>query len=138
MKTTITSVFKGGMSFSTEIRGHNVVIDLDKNNGGQNLGTSPKVLMLVSLAGCTGVDVVGILNKKRVAFSDLSIEVNAALTEEHPTIYNDVSLTYKIKVDAKDQAKVKQAVHLSQDKYCGVSKMFRAFATLHYTIEFLD
>lgn len=134
---TIDSVYQGGMSFTTAIRGHNVVIDLDPSNGGNNLGTSPKILMLVSLAGCTGVDVVGILNKMKVQFSGLSINVHAHLTDTEPKIYDEVVITYSIKVDEKDQPKMEKAVALSQDKYCGVSEMFRAFSKLSHKIEFL-
>ncbi len=134
----ITSVYKGDMAFSTQIKDHNVIIDLDKAGGGNNLGTSPKILMLVSLAGCTGVDVVGILNKMKVEFSDLTINVDAHLTEEHPKIYDDVTVTYSIKVDKVNQSKVKRAVDLSQETYCGVSEMFRAFAKLSSRIIYLD
>jgi putative redox protein len=135
---TITSVYEGGMSFKTGVKGHDVIIDLNKDNGGNDLGTSPKILMLVSLAGCTGVDVVGILNKMKVSFSDFSINVHAHLTEADPKIYDDVALIYSIKVDKKDEGKVQKAVTLSQDKYCGVSEMFRAFAKLSHEVEFLS
>lgn len=135
---TIISVHEGGMSFNANVKGHDVIIDLDKASGGNDLGTSPKILMLVSLAGCTGVDVVGILNKMRVSFSDLSIKVNAHLTETDPKIYDDVTVAYTIKVKKKDEGKVEKAVTLSQDKYCGVSEMFRAFAKLSHTIEFFE
>jgi putative redox protein len=134
---TIDSVYQGGMSFFSAIRGHNVIIDLDKDHGGNNLGTSPKILMLVSLAGCTGLDVVGILNKMKVNFSDLSINVHANLTETEPKIYDKVAITYTIRVKEKDRSKVERAVTLSQDKYCGVSEMFRAFSNLSHKIEFL-
>jgi putative redox protein len=134
----IDSVYRGGMSFSSAIRGHNVIIDTDKDQGGNNLGTSPKILMLVSLAGCTGLDVVSILNKMKVIFSDLSINVHAHLTETEPKIYDEVAITYAIRVKEKDRAKVQKAVTLSQDKYCGVSEMFRAFSTLSHKIDFLD
>ena len=134
---TITSVYQGGMSFKTGIKGHDVIIDLNKDGGGNDLGTSPKILMLVSLAGCTGVDVVGILNKMKVNFSNFSINVHAHLSETDPKIYDDVELTYSIKVDKKDEGKVQKAVTLSQDKYCGVSEMFRAFAKPSHEVEFL-
>jgi putative redox protein len=134
---TITSVYQGGMSFKTDVKGHDVVIDLDKAGGGNNLGTSPKILMLVSLAGCTGVDVIGILNKMRVSFSDFSIKVSAHLTEVDPRIYDEVEVVYTIKVKKEDENKVEKAVTLSQDKYCGVSEMFRSFAKLSHTIQFL-
>lgn len=134
----ISSVYQGGMAFSTQINGHTVTIDLDKAGGGNDLGTSPKILMLVSLAGCTGVDVVSILNKMKVSFSDLSINVEAHLTEEHPKIYDDVTIIYTIKVDKKNKLNVKKAVDLSQEKYCGVSEMFRSFAKLSSKIIYLN
>ncbi len=133
----ISSVYKGGMAFSTLVNGHTVTIDLDRADGGNNLGTSPKILMLVSLAGCTGVDVVSILNKMKVSFSDLTINVEAHLSEDHPKIYDDVTVIYTIKVDRENEGKVKRAVDLSQDTYCGVSKMFRAFAKLSSKIIYL-
>lgn len=135
--STISSVYTGGMAFSTQLNGHPIIIDLDKKDGGNNLGTSPKVLMLVSLAGCTGVDVVSILNKMKVHFSDLTISVEAHVTEEHPKIYDDVVVIYTIKVDKANEAKVKKAVDLSQETYCGVSEMFRAFAKLSSKIVYL-
>jgi putative redox protein len=133
---SIESVHKGGMNFTTLINGHNVVVDLDKTAGGNDEGTSPKILMLVSLAGCTGVDVVSILNKGRVKFSDFTINIDAHLTGEHPRIYDDVTIIYNIKVNKSDEVKVEKAVILSQDKYCGVSEMFRAFAKLSHKIVF--
>ncbi len=134
----ITSAYKGGMAFSTLINGHTVTIDLDKAGGGNDLGTSPKILMLVSLAGCTGVDVVSILNKMKVSFSDLTINVEAHVTEEHPKIYDDVTIIYSIKVDIRNELNVKKAVDLSQEKYCGVSEMFRSFAKLSSKIIYLS
>ncbi len=134
----ISSVYKGGMAFSTQINGHAVTIDLDKAGGGNDLGTSPKILMLVSLAGCTGVDVVGILNKMKVNFSDLTINVEAHLTEEHPKIYDKVTVIYTIKVDKANEEKVKKAVDLTQEKYRGVSEMFRSFAKLSSKIIYLN
>lgn len=134
----ITSAYTGGMAFSTLINGHTVTIDLDKAGGGNDLGTSPKILMLVSLAGCTGVDVVSILNKMKVSFSDLTINVEAHVTEEHPKIYDDVTVIYSIKVDSRNELNVKKAVDLSQEKYCGVSEMFRSFAKLSSKIVYLS
>ncbi|HZI69018.1 MAG TPA: hypothetical protein VFD44_04885, partial [Hanamia sp.] len=62
---SINAVFKGGMNFTAELNGHKIEIDTEESRGGKNLGTRPKALMLASLAGCTGLDVVGILNKMR-------------------------------------------------------------------------
>ena len=126
------------MAFSTKVNGHTITIDLDKAGGGNDVGSSPKILMLVSLAGCTGVDVVSILNKMKVNFSDLAINVEAHLTDEHPKIYDEVSVIYTIKVDKVNEPKVKKAVDLSQETYCGVSEMFRSFAKLSSKIVYLS
>ncbi len=134
---SISSIYQGGMAFSTNINGHDVTVDLDKAGGGNDLGTSPKTLMLVSLAGCTGVDVVSILNKMKVKFADLSIKVEAHLTEDYPKIYDDVTVIYTIRVNKDNELNVKKAVDLSQEKYCGVSEMFRAFAKLSSKIVYL-
>jgi len=135
---SISSVYQGGMNFTTLIHGHSVTIDLDKAAGGADAGPGPKILMLVSLAGCTGVDVVSLLKKMRVNFSDFTINIKAHLTEVHPRIYDHVIITYNIKVSKADESKVEKAITLSQDKYCGVSEMFRAFAKLSNKIVFLN
>jgi putative redox protein len=134
---SINSAYQGGMNFTTLIDGHSITIDLDKAAGGDNAGPGPKILMLVSLAGCTGVDVVSLLRKMKANFSDLTINVEAHLTESPPVIYDDVTITYNIKVSKADESKVEKAVTLSQDKYCGVSNMFSAFAKLTNKIVFL-
>ena len=129
--------YVSGMNFSANINGHIIQIDKDAANGGDNLGPRPKALMLVSLAGCTGFDIVSILQKMRVSFSDFSINVDGHLSDEEPMIYNKVIMRYTIKVGEDDKYKVEKAVSLSKDKYCGVSKMFEYFAAVNFTIEYL-
>ncbi|MEO9021931.1 MAG: OsmC family protein [Ginsengibacter sp.] len=134
---TINAIFKGGTNFTAHVNGHTIEIDTDTAGGGNNLGSRPKALMLVSLAGCTGLDVVSILNKMRVNFTDLSIKVEGHLTETEPAIYESVIINYSIKVNKEDEAKVLKAVTLSEEKYCGVSKMFEAFAKVSFKIIYL-
>ena len=135
---TIKAVFKGGMNFTADLNnGHRIEIDTEEARGGKNIGTTPKVLMLTSFAGCTGLDVVSMLNKMRVNFSDLSISVDGHLTETEPKIYDAVTINYSIKVNKEDEAKVLKAVTLSEEKYCGVSKMFKAFAKVSFKIIYL-
>ena len=134
---TINAVFKSGMNFTADVNGHSIEIDTDETGGGNNIGTRPKILMLASLAGCTGLDVVSILNKMRVNFSKLSIKVDGHLTETEPKVYDEVVVHYTIRVDKADEAKVKKAIELSQEKYCGVTKMFETFAKVSYRIHYL-
>ena len=135
--SSITAKFNSGMNFTANVNGHKIEIDTETDKGGNNLGTRPKALMLVSLAGCTGLDVVNMLNKMRVTFSDLLISVDGHLTETEPALYDAVVVKYTIKVKKEDEPKVEKAVKLSKEKYCGVSRMFEKFATVSSEINFL-
>ncbi|MEO6681186.1 MAG: OsmC family protein [Ginsengibacter sp.] len=134
---TVKAVYNGGMNFSAEIDGHIIQIDSTEENGGTNLGPRPKALMLAALSGCTGFDVVNILKKMRVEFSDFSVSSAANNTDTEPSIYDEVKIIYTIRVKEEDEEKVEKAVHLSKDKYCGVSKMFEYFAKVNFEIDFL-
>jgi len=136
-KHSITTVFIKNMAFKANINGHEVIMDTTADDGGDNSGPSPKRMMLASLAGCTGMDVVSILNKMKVVYSNFSIDIDADVTEVHPKIYNRVKIIYKIKIATADKPKMEKAVSLSQDKYCGVSAMFRAFANVEHEIIYL-
>jgi len=86
-------------------------------------GFSPKKLLLVGLAGCTGIDIVSLLEKMRVEFSQFYIKVDANLTEEHPKVYKEIEIIYFIKSEQTNQEKIQKAIDLSMQKYCGVSAM---------------
>ncbi len=133
---TITTVHNTGMHFTATISGHQVHMDT-ADDGGSDLGPSPKRLMLASLAGCTGIDIVSILNKMKVPYSEFAMEVSAGLTDEHPKIYKDVKIIYRIRLSDGDRKKMQKAVNLSQDKYCGVSAMFKAFTKIETEIIYL-
>jgi putative redox protein len=128
--------FNSGMFFTADVQGFPVNMDSNDHPEEQS-GPSPKRLMLASLAGCTGIDVVSILNKMKVEFKNFTIEVTANQTDEHPKIYKDVMVRYHIQLAESDRPKMEKAVLLSHDKYCGVSAMFRAFSTVGHEIIFL-
>jgi putative redox protein len=108
------------------------------HNENESTGVRPKALILTSLAGCTGIDIVDLLKKMRVEFTDFSMKVTGDLTDEHPKTYHTVTLTYYIRLtNPDDKDKVKKAVDLSQEKYCGVSAMVRKFAHLVVNIAYL-
>lgn len=105
----------------------------DKENA-NTVGFGPKALMLSSLAGCSGLDVVSLLKKMRAEVANFSIEITAQLTDEHPKFYNKVKVDYHF-TDANLQAdKIEKAVNLSVTKYCGVMQMFRQFAKVETEI----
>jgi putative redox protein len=131
MTKTVTK-WKQAHEFTSEM-GHNT-INID---GGRQNGFGPKALLLTGLAGCSGIDVVDILQKMRVEFSALEIEVEADQTDEHPKVYKDISIIFKIKTEAENEDKVKKAIELSLEKYCGVSAMLRKNSTINYQLEIL-
>lgn len=125
MKTSLNVDYNGGMSFESNVGGHKIVIDANEAVGGSNKGPTPKPLMLLSLAGCTGMDVVSILKKMKVQFDNFSIEVEAELTEEHPKHYSSMNVVYKFWGDNLPLEKIEKAVNLSDEKYCGVSAVYK-------------
>ena len=105
--------------------------------GGEDNGPPPKKLLLGTLATCTGMDVVSLLQKMRVEFSDFDIVIDADLTEEHPKVFSRIEVVYRIKVADKHRGNVEKAVGLSQEKYCGISAMLRKNSPLDFRIEYL-
>ena len=126
-----------GMQFETDSStGYKSFIDTSPENGGNNNGLGPKAMMLSGLAGCTGLDVIFVLNKMRAKVSYFEMKVKGELTEEHPKTYHKVWLDYHFYGDDIDEEKIRKAVTLSEEKYCGVMEMFRQFATLEIEIHF--
>lgn len=121
MKQEINLGWKKGMAFQADLFGHKITVDTDKSNGGQDLGPRPKALVLVALAGCTGMDVVSILNKMRVEILDLNIKVEGEVTEEHPKHFSSMHITYEFWGNDLPVDKLEKAVSMSDEKYCGVS-----------------
>ena len=105
-----------------------------KMDGSRQHAISPKALLLSALAGCSGIDVVDILTKMRVTFSKFEIDVETTQTEENPKVFRDIHITYKIKIAGENEEKVKKAIELSLDKYCGVSAMLRKNSVINYTL----
>jgi putative redox protein len=121
MKQEINLTWKKGMAFETELNGHKLTVDADQSNGGHDLGPRSKALMLVSLAGCTGMDIVSLLAKMRVELVDLNIKVDGEVTEEHPKHFTSMHITYEFWGNDLPMDKLEKAVSLSDEKYCGVS-----------------
>lgn len=127
-----TTIWKGDHLFESEHEGNKISVDGDKKRG-----HGPKALLLSGLAGCSGIDVVDILEKMRVQFSDFSMVVESEQTEENPKIFKWILITYKIKTAEENQDKVKKAIDLSLEKYCGVSAMLSKNSPINYKLEIL-
>jgi len=134
MNNKVNVAWTGNMAFEAEVNDFKIKLDADERVGGQNSGPRPKALSLVSLGGCTGMDVVSILAKMRVSFDDLNVEVDGELTEEHPKYYHKIHVTYTFKGKDLPMAKLEKAVNLSQERYCGVNAMLSKAAKITHEI----
>lgn len=134
MKNKINTLWKEDMAFEAEINGHKIMLDAAENVGGKDKGPRPKALMLVSLAGCTAMDVISILKKMRVEPDYFNVEVEGELEEEFPKPYHSIHIKYNFRGKELPMAKLEKAVNLSQDRYCGVSAMLGKAAKLTHEI----
>ena len=119
-----------GMAFDAELEGHHLAIDVPGSDGVPAKGPRPKGLLLAGLGGCTGLDVVSILEKMRVPFEGLAMEVSAEQSEDHPRVFTSIHVRYRFKGRDLPLDKLERAVQLSQEKYCGVSAMLGKAAAI--------
>jgi len=112
--------------------GHSIVLDGDKA-----AGNSPMELVLIGLCGCTGYDVVSILQKKREPFTSLEVRAKAERAASPPSVFTDIKLTYRVGGKVSRKA-VEDAVRLSKEKYCSVSAMLEKTAKITSEIEYVD
>ena len=133
MKTKTTTTWIDGQYFESEHEGNHIHVDGDKKRG-----HGPKALLLSALAGCSGIDVVEILHKMKITFSDLVISVESEQTTEHPKVFKDIEITFRLKADVAEEPRIRKAIELSLEKYCGVSAMLRKNSPIHYKLEIHD
>lgn len=127
MDATVT--WTSGMAFEAEQEGQRIPIDVPGPDG-TSRGVRPKGLLLAGLGGCTGMDVVSILEKMRVPFEGLSVDVSADQSEDHPKVFTAIRVTYRFRGRDLPMDKLERAVQLSQEKYCGVSAMLGKTAAI--------
>ncbi len=128
-------IWRGGEHFTGISSTHEVSIDTPLESGGSDTGMTPKQMLLASVCGCTGLDIVGMLEKMRVDYSLLEISAEAEQTTEHPKVFIYIKLHYKTDVKEADKDKLLKAINLSQTKYCGVSIMLKKHCPVTYTVE---
>jgi putative redox protein len=138
MSTKVRIKWNGKMAFDADVNGFVVRMDAAPEAGGKDQGPRPKPLTLAALGGCTGMDVVSILEKMRVPLDSFDMKIEAEQTDEHPRVYKRIHIVYTFKGKDLPLEKIQKAVDLSQEKYCGVSSMLRRTAALTYEIEVLS
>ncbi|MCK5136854.1 MAG: OsmC family protein [Bacteroidales bacterium] len=135
MKETIKVQWLNDLAFEADVNGHKIYMDTSLEHGGKNTGPRPKPLMMVALAGCTGMDVAAILKKMRENVEELSVEVEGDITEVHPKKFEGMKIIFRVKGKGVSRKNVEKAVNLSKTKYCGVSANYsEAFPITHEII----
>jgi putative redox protein len=134
VKTAISKWVQGLQFVATGPSNHSIVLDAATDVGGADTGSRPGELTLMALGSCTGIDVVSILNKMRVSFESLEVEVKAEQATEHPKMWTEVWVKFKVKGDVPED-KVKKAIELSHDRYCSVGALFKKAVPVHYDYE---
>ena len=114
---------------------HWVAMDGPPEFGGAAAGPRPMELLLIGLVGCTGMDVVSILAKKRVPLREFRVAVEAARAPDHPKVFTDIKISYYFRGDGLKEKDVTRAIELSQEKYCSASAMFSRTGTINYEYE---
>lgn len=134
---TASATLASGMHFVGEIDGFRMDLDAEETVGGVGAGPQPHRLLLQALAGCTAMDVISILRKKRQQVSGLRVEVQGSRADQHPRVYTHIEVLYRVWGQNVDSQAVARAIELSATRYCPVIAMLGKVAEVrtHYEIE---
>jgi putative redox protein len=125
------------MHFVGAIDGFHIDLDAEEHAGGMDAGPQPHRLLLLALAGCTAMDVISILRKKRQQVSGLTVAVQGNRVEQHPRIYTQIEVLYRVRGNHVDPLAVERSIELSKTRYCPVMATLSHVAevTTRYEIE---
>lgn len=126
-----------GMHFVGALDSFRIDLDAEKYVGGVGAGPQPHRLLLLALAGCTAMDVISILRKKRQQVSGLNVEVHGRRADQHPKVYTQIEVLYRVRGNHVDPQAVERSIELSKTRYCPVIAMLGKVAevTTRYEIE---
>lgn len=127
------------MRFEAEAgSGHSVTLDAAEHGGGHNQGFRPMELLLVGLAGCTGMDVISILRKKRQQVTAYEVHVTGVRAEDHPMVFVEITVEHIITGQHLQASAVERAIALSEGRYCGAGAMLGKVAHLTHTYRLVE
>ncbi len=128
-----------GLRFEAAVStGQKIPMDSSPEHGGTNAGARPVELLLAALAGCTGMDVIAILVKKRQDVTGFQVRVEGERRDEHPRVYTKLHVVYEVTGRRISREAVQQAVALSEEKYCSVAAMLRNTTPITTEIRVLE
>ena len=118
--------------------GHAIVMDASPEAGKVMTGMTPMEMLLVGVGGCSGMDVVSVLKKKRQEVIDIAVNVSGEKAEFHPQKYTSIQLEFIITGKNISGDAVKKAVDLSMDKYCSVKATLEGSAKIRYSYKIVN
>lgn len=116
-------------------RDHVIALDAEQKHGGLDMGTRPVKTLLVALAGCTAMDVMSILRKKRQSVTGLEVHATGQQADDYPRVYTDIELVFIVEGHDVNPKAVTRAIELSETKYCPVWAMLAAVANVTWRYE---
>lgn len=134
----VTAKWLNNMAFEAEANGHKIILDAEPEVGGEDRGPRPKPFMLAALGGCTAMDVISILQKMRVNVENFNVHVEGELTDEHPKQFYKMHVIYEFTGKNLPLDKLQKAVELSEDRYCGVSAVYKKVMELTSEIKIIE
>jgi putative redox protein len=138
-KMTAQVKFETGMRFDAESgSGHHVTLDASEKDGGQDTGFRPMELLLVGLGGCTGMDVISILRKKRQQVTGYEVHVTGIRAEDHPMVFVEITVEHIVTGYHLQPEAVERAIQLSKQRYCGAGAMLGKVAHLTHTFRIVE
>ena len=133
MDATVT--WRAGLSFTgTTGSGFEMPLGVSKADGGADDGARPLELFLVGLAGCTGMDVISILGKKKQDVTGFEVSAHAERATEHPKVFTHIVVEYVITGRHVERAAAERAVELSVTKYCPANDMLKRAVSIETKI----
>ncbi len=122
----------------TASSGHTLTMDADNEAGGANAGFRPMELLLVGFGGCSGMDVISILRKKRQQITGLEINVKGEKRDTAPKVYKEVHIEYVVKGKGVEKEAVERAITLSLEKYCSVGATLAKAGSITHSYRIIE
>ena len=139
MSTTAKISWVDGALFVAEGgSGHTITMDGAPDVGGRNLASRPMEVVLMGMGGCTAIDVVSMLKKQRQDIAGVEVAMSAERAADFPKVYVDVKLVYTVRGRKLNEALVRRAVSLSDEKYCSATAMFKKTAKVTHEVVLIE
>lgn len=123
---------------ATTASGHQVNLDASPDVGGTGSGATPMELLMASLGGCTGMDVISLLRKMRQDVTSYEVRVSGARATDHPRVFTSIEVEHVVRGRGLNEQMVKRAVELSATRYCPAAAMLGRAAPIEHTYRVID